>query len=152
MWNQMCFLCAGALGAVKGFLISVDHLMSMQVTWLLEFLDTLWAADRFLSRLDPIMGLQSTWCGECRITLWAAVWFLICVDSLVILQMFWSWALVVTLWEVRNVTNNAVIKCVITALFICTSKNSVFSDFLLRLNRKSGFFFTKTWPYVSGLI
>ena len=46
--------------------------------------------------------------------------------------------------KVRNVKNNAVIKCVIRALSICTSKNLVFPDFLIRLNRKSGFFFTKT--------
>ena len=43
--------------------------------------------------------------------------------------------------KVRNVKNNAVIKCVIRALSICTSKNLVFPDFLIRLNRKSGFFF-----------
>ena len=54
--------------------------------------------------------------------------------------------------KVRNVKNNAVIKCVIRALSICTSKNLVFPDFLIRLNRKSGFFFTKTWPHASGLI
>ena len=54
--------------------------------------------------------------------------------------------------KVRNVKNNAVIKCVIRALSICTSKNLVFPDFLIWLNRKSGFFFTKTWPHASGLI
>ena len=43
--------------------------------------------------------------------------------------------------KVWNVKNNAVIKCVIRALSICTSKNLVFPDFLIRLNRKSGFFF-----------
>ena len=31
--------------------------------------------------------------------------------------------------KVQNVVNNTVIKCVITALSICTSKNSVFPDF-----------------------
>ena len=46
---------------------SVDPLMSLQVTWLHEFLNTLWAAEWFLIHMDPIMGLQSIWFGECLV-------------------------------------------------------------------------------------
>ena len=70
-------------------------------------------------------------------------------------MMSWKYSAVrAHMWlkKVWNVTNNAVIKCVIRALSICTSKNSVFPDFLIRLNRISGFFFTKTCLNTSGLI
>ena len=46
-------------------------------------------------------------------------------------------------------TNNSVFKCVITALSMCTSKNSVFPDFLIiQLNRKSGLFALKHNPHI----
>ena len=51
-----------------------------------------------------------------------------------------------------NMTNNTAQMCDNSSLFICTSKNPGFPDFLFRLNRKSGFFFTITCPYTSGLI
>ena len=78
-------------------------------------------------------------------------------SNAVIARFMMSWkysAARARMWlkKVGNVTNNAVIKCVIRARSICTSKNSVFPDFLIRLNRKSGFFFTKTCPHTSGLI
>ena len=150
------------LRTVEWFLICMKSFKGLQITWWTEFLLTLWTAEWFFISMNLFICLEMLWLTELLFALWAAKSFFISMNYFMCLQMLWlpnSWChenfrLHMRMWlkKVWNVTNNAVIKCVIRALSIGTSKNSVFPDFLIRLNRKSGFFFTITCLHASGLI
>ena len=147
------------LRTAEWFLISMKSFMGLQITWWTEFLLTLWTAECLVISMNSFMCCDRLkfFSHFEQLNDFSSVWIISCVFKCCDCQIHESWkysAVRAHMWlkKVGNVTNNDVIKCVIRALSICTSKNSVFPDFLIRLNRKSGFFSTLTWPPPPGLI